>query len=105
MANRFFKGLHAVEDSVAVLAIFALAALLIAEAVARKVFNTGIRASGVYVEHLVLAATFLAGAVTSREKKHLALATGMFTRQPVSRQSTATAASFNSSAAGRATVR
>ena len=78
MANRFFKGLHAVEDSVAVLAIFALAALLIAEAVARKVFNTGIRASGVYVEHLVLAATFLAGAVTSREKKHLSLATGMF---------------------------
>jgi C4-dicarboxylate transporter DctM subunit len=81
MANRFSKGLHAVEDSVAVLAIFALAAVLIAEAVARKVFNTGIRASGVAVEHLVLAATFLAGAITAREKKHLSLATGMFLPQ------------------------
>jgi C4-dicarboxylate transporter DctM subunit len=78
MANRFFRALHAVEDSAAVVAIFALAALLLAEAVARKVFNTGIRASGAYVEHLVLAATFIAGAVTSREKKHLSLATGMF---------------------------
>ena len=52
--------------------------MLLAEAIARKVFNTGIRDSGIYIEHLVLAATFLAGAVTSREKKHLALATGMY---------------------------
>jgi C4-dicarboxylate transporter DctM subunit len=78
MASRLGRRLHAIEDGLAVAAIFALAAMLLAEAVARKVFNTGIRDSGTYVEHLVLAATFLAGAVTSREKKHLALATGMY---------------------------
>jgi tripartite ATP-independent transporter DctM subunit len=78
MASRFGRAVHAVEDGLAIAAIFALAAMLLAEAVARKVFNTGIRASGDYVVHLVLAATFFAGAVTSREKKHLALATGMF---------------------------
>jgi C4-dicarboxylate transporter DctM subunit len=78
MASRLRRRLYAVEDGLAVAAIFALAAILLAEAIARKVFNTGIRDSGVYVEHLVLAATFIAGAVTSREKKHLALATGMF---------------------------
>jgi C4-dicarboxylate transporter DctM subunit len=78
MASRLQRRLHAVEDGLSVAAIFALAAMLLAEAIARKVFNTGIRDSGIYIEHLVLAATFLAGAVTSREKKHLALATGMY---------------------------
>ncbi|OGD13693.1 MAG: hypothetical protein A2V76_02515 [Candidatus Aminicenantes bacterium RBG_16_63_14] len=75
MANRLVR---AVEDSLAFFSIFLLAAVLLFEAVARKAFNTGIRDSGVYVEHLVLVATFIAGAVTSREKKHLALATGLF---------------------------
>ena len=78
VANRFVRSAHAVEDSLAFLSIFALAAMLLAEAFARKVFNTGIRDSGIYIEHLVLAATFIAGAITSREKRHLALATGMF---------------------------
>jgi C4-dicarboxylate transporter, DctM subunit len=78
MANRFVRGLHTVEDSLAFLSIFALAALLVAEAVARKVFNTGIKDSGIYIQHLVLVATFIAAAVTSRRKKHLSLATGMF---------------------------
>jgi tripartite ATP-independent transporter DctM subunit len=55
---------------------------LIIEAVARKVFHSGIPDSGVYVQHLVLAATFIAGAITSREKKHLSLATGMFLPEP-----------------------
>jgi len=75
VANRLVR---AVEDSLAFFSIFLLAAVLLFEAVARKAFNTGIRDSGVYVEHLVLVATFIAGAVTSREKKHLALATGLF---------------------------
>jgi tripartite ATP-independent transporter DctM subunit len=78
MVNRVGRRLHVVEDALAVAAVFALAATLLAEAVARKVFNTGFRDSGIYVQHLVLAATFLAGAITSREKRHLALATGMF---------------------------
>ena len=78
MANRFVRGLHTFEDSLAFLSIFALAAMLVAEAVARKVFNTGIKDSGIYIQHLVLVATFIAAAVTSRRKKHLSLATGMF---------------------------
>lgn len=78
MANRLVRAVHAVEDSLAFFSLFLLAAVLLLEVVARKVLNTGIRDSGVYVEHLVLAATFIAGAVTSREKKHLALATGLF---------------------------
>ncbi len=78
MANRLIRAVHAVEDSLAFSSIFLLAAVLLLEVVARKVFNTGIRDSGAYVEHLVLVATFIAGAVTSREKKHLALATGLF---------------------------
>ena len=78
MANRPVRRLRGAEDALAVLAVFGLAALLVAEAAARKLFNTGIPSSGVAVEHLVLAAAFAAAAITSREKKHLALATGLF---------------------------
>jgi C4-dicarboxylate transporter DctM subunit len=78
VANRLGRVVRAVEDSLAFLAVFLLAAVLLVEVVARKIFNTGLRDSSVYVEHLVLAATFVAGAVTSREKRHLALATGIF---------------------------
>src|SRR5665647_579243 len=78
MANRLVRGAHTVEDTLAFLAIFGLAGMLLAEAVAQKVFKTGIKESQVYIEQLVLAATFIAAAVTAREKKHLALATGLF---------------------------
>jgi C4-dicarboxylate transporter DctM subunit len=78
MANKLLRAAHTVEDSLAFLAIFALAGLLLANVVAQRVFHTGIKDTGVYIEHLVLAATFIAASVTSREKKHLALATGMF---------------------------
>jgi C4-dicarboxylate transporter DctM subunit len=83
VANRLVRAAHALEDSLAFLSIFLLAAILLLEAVARKVFNTGIRNSGVYVEHLVLMATFVAAALTAREKKHLVLATGMFLPGPI----------------------
>jgi TRAP-type C4-dicarboxylate transport system permease small subunit len=75
---RAVRAVRAGEDAAAFLSIFLLALLLLVEVAARKIFNTGVPDSGVYVEHLVLAATFIAGAVTSREKKHLALATGVF---------------------------
>jgi C4-dicarboxylate transporter DctM subunit len=78
MANRLARGVRTAEDSLAFLAVFGLAVMLIAEAVARKVFNTGIRFSGAYIEHLALVAAFIAAAITSRENRHLALATGMF---------------------------
>jgi C4-dicarboxylate transporter DctM subunit len=83
VANRFVRAFHGLEDSLAFLSIFLLAAILLLEAVARKIFNTGIRDSGIYVEHLVLVATFIAGAITSREKKHLALAADMFLPGPM----------------------
>jgi len=78
VASRLVRAAHAFEDSLAFLTIALLAVFLLVEVAARKIFNTGVRDSSVYVEHLVLAATFLAGAITAREKKHLALATGMF---------------------------
>lgn len=78
MASRAVRAVHAVEDSLAFLTIAGLALLLLVELAARKVFHTGVRHSGAYVEHLVLAATFVAGAITARERKHLALATGLF---------------------------
>ncbi|HMA54845.1 MAG TPA: hypothetical protein VKT17_10300, partial [Acidobacteriota bacterium] len=78
MANRLVRVAHTTEDSIAFLAIFGLALMLLAEALAQKVFNTGIKDSEAYIEHFVLAATFIAAAVTAREKKHLALATGVF---------------------------
>lgn len=78
MANRLARGARVAEDSLAFLAVFALAVMLIAEAFARRAFNTGIRNSGAYIEHFVLVAAFIAAAITSREKRHLALATGMF---------------------------
>jgi tripartite ATP-independent transporter DctM subunit len=78
MANRLVRAAHIAEDSLAFLALFALAALLLANVVAQRLFHTGIKDTGIYIEHLVLAATFIAASVTSREKKHLSLATGMF---------------------------
>ena len=77
MASRLVRAFHAVEDSLAFLSIFLLALGLLLEAVARKVFNTGISDSSAYVQHLVLAATFIAAAITSRENKHLSLAAAL----------------------------
>ncbi len=78
MANRLVRAARTVEDSLAFLAVLGLAAMLLAEAVVQKIFKTGIADSEVYVQHFVLAATFIAASITAREKKHLALATGMF---------------------------
>jgi tripartite ATP-independent transporter DctM subunit len=83
VANRLVRAVHVVEDSLAFFSIFCLALVLLFAAVARKVFHTGIADSTVYVQHLVLIATFIAGAITSREKKHLALATDLFLPGPV----------------------
>jgi tripartite ATP-independent transporter DctM subunit len=83
MASKFVRALRAVENSLAFLSIFLLAMILLCEAVARKVFHSGIPDSGIYVEHLVLVATFIAAAITSREKKHLALATDLFLPGPM----------------------
>jgi C4-dicarboxylate transporter DctM subunit len=83
VANRLARAAHAVEESLIFLCVLLLAVTLLVEAVARKVFNTGLPDSGLYVQHLVLAATFIAAAITAREKKHLALATAMSLRDPL----------------------
>jgi tripartite ATP-independent transporter DctM subunit len=83
VASRVVRAFRAVEQSLAFLSILFLALVLLFEAVARKVFHTGIPDSTNYVQHLVLAATFIAAAITSREGKHLALATAMSLREPV----------------------
>lgn len=83
MASRIVRAFHAVEQSLAFLSILCLALVLLFEAVARKVFHTGVPDSSNYVQHLVLAATFIAAAITSREGKHLALATAMSLREPL----------------------
>jgi len=62
-------------EDLTVYALFILTALLLlAEVAARIFFNTGVKNSSAYVQQTVLAAAFLAGAVASREKKHLSLA-------------------------------
>ena len=78
MANRLVRAVRTTENALAFLAVLGLAAMLLAEAVAQKIFKTGIADSEVYVQHFVLAATFIAASITAREKKHLALATGVF---------------------------
>ena len=78
VASKLVRAARGAEDSLAFLSIFALAVLLLVELVAGRVLNTGLRNSGAWVEHLVLAATFIAAAVTAREKRHIAMATGLF---------------------------
>jgi C4-dicarboxylate transporter DctM subunit len=83
VGSRLVRAVHVLEDSLAFLSVFFLALVLLVEVLARKVFHTGIPDSSLYVQHLVLAAAFIAGAITSREKKHLALATGQALHGPL----------------------
>lgn len=73
MASRFIRAGRLFEDLLVALCLGLLAFLLIAEVVARKFFNTGFPHSTAYIHHLVLAATFIAAGITSRENKHLSL--------------------------------
>jgi tripartite ATP-independent transporter DctM subunit len=69
--SRIGRGL---EDAFVGLALSLLAVLPIMEIAARKFFRTGLLNSSVYIQHLVLAAAFMAAAVASRERKHLSMA-------------------------------
>jgi len=71
------RRLHKFEDLLAFAAIFLLALFPTLEVVARKFFHTGVRNSTEYTHQLVLLLTFIAGMITSREKKHLSLALEM----------------------------
>ncbi|MDH7493008.1 MAG: TRAP transporter large permease subunit [Candidatus Saccharicenans sp.] len=72
--GRFIGYVFKLEDILVNLTLLAVAFLLCLEIITRNFFHTGIKNSTLYVQHLVLAATFLAGAITSRQKKHLTLA-------------------------------
>ena len=82
MKNRPLRFLFRLEDWLVYLTVLAVGLMLCFEVVARKFFHTGIRNSTIYVQHLILAATFLSGAVTSREKKHLTLAARLPVGEP-----------------------
>jgi C4-dicarboxylate transporter, DctM subunit len=83
VASRLGRAVHAFEDSLAFLSIGLMALILAGEVVARKFFRTGIPDSSATVQHLVLVGTFVAAAITSREKRHLSLASGWSIREPV----------------------
>ena len=70
------RRLDVLEDSVASLALAAMALLPILEILLRRVFGVGIPASGPIVQHLTLWVGFLGAAIAAREGKLLALASG-----------------------------
>ncbi|MCX8159878.1 MAG: TRAP transporter large permease subunit [Candidatus Saccharicenans sp.] len=80
--GRLFRYVFQLEDILVNLAILSVAFLLCLELVARNFFQTGIKNSTAYIQHLVLVATFLAGAITSRQKKHLTLAARLPVKEP-----------------------
>jgi tripartite ATP-independent transporter DctM subunit len=65
-----------IENGVAALALFLMAVLPVLEMGLRFFLKTGIPGSTLYVQNLTLWVGFLGAMVASREKRHLALATG-----------------------------
>jgi TRAP-type C4-dicarboxylate transport system permease large subunit/TRAP-type C4-dicarboxylate transport system permease small subunit len=72
--GKLARFVHPLEDSLALLALFLLAVFPVFEVIAREFFQTGVPGSTDYAQHLVLVATFIAGGITSRQKRHLSLA-------------------------------
>jgi len=64
------------ENGLAALAILLMAVLPVLEILLRALLKTGIPGSTNYVQHLTLWVGFLGAMLASRQKKHLALATG-----------------------------
>ncbi len=84
MKNKPLTYLFRLEDIAVNLILLLTAFLLSFEIIARNFFQTGIRNSTLYVQHLILAAVFLAGAITSRQQKHLTLAARLPVKEPTS---------------------
>ena len=72
--TRIFRG---GENVLSYVILTLLSILPVAEVIVRKVFRTGIPAYTDYTLHLVLWITFIGGMITSRERRHLALAAGL----------------------------
>ena len=65
------------ENGTVTAALVLLAALPTAAALLRVLFGGGLAASGEYVRHLTLWVALLGGVVTTRQKSHLALSSGL----------------------------
>jgi C4-dicarboxylate transporter DctM subunit len=75
-AGKLRSGLRRAEDLVSFLLLALLALLPFVGVIARLLALPGIRGSADYIQHLVLWVAFIGGAITSRERKHLALTVG-----------------------------
>ena len=76
MTSAFVKGFARAEDTLAALALLAMAVLPIAEVVVQQFSPAGIPGSLSTVKHLTLWVGFLGAAIAAREGKLLSLATG-----------------------------
>jgi tripartite ATP-independent transporter DctM subunit len=72
-----FQALRQAENLLAYLVLVLLALIPTLEVIVRKLFQTGIPGSTLYVMHLVLWITFVGGMITSREGRHLSLSLGI----------------------------
>jgi C4-dicarboxylate transporter, DctM subunit len=69
--------INSIEDYSAYIFLALIAIIPTLEAVVRIFFKTGIPDSSSYFQHMVLWITFIGATITSRERKHLALAAGV----------------------------
>ncbi len=67
---------HHFEDKAAGVIFLILALLPTMEILARLIFQTGLKGSEAYIRNAVVWTAFLAGMISSREKKHLSLTSG-----------------------------
>ncbi len=77
IVRRILLFLRQFENAAAYASLIFLAIMPIIEVIARKIFMTGVPDSSDYLQHLVLWLTFIGGMITSREKKHLSISTGI----------------------------
>jgi tripartite ATP-independent transporter DctM subunit len=72
------KKLHALEDSLSVIALLCMALIPLLEVLIRQFYSAGIPASDMWVQHLVLWVAFMGAAIAARRGELLSLSTGVF---------------------------
>ena len=83
LSDRIRQLFYQTENSLAFVTIFLLGLFPSLEALARKLFHTGVPNSTEYSHQLVLILTFLGGIITSREGKHLSLSLDLKLAGPI----------------------